>query len=103
MDTKLKVLTAQKKDKTEFKIQEYQKDTDDKWVKAKTPEYKLLESFIIKDIEDDNKNYRTLNKTKLTPVKIITRINESTKKEEKNLTSLKNDTKEDNINSLPKY
>lgn len=104
----LKVLIAQKEDKTEFKIQEYKfsetKDNTNIYIKdTSIIIYKMAESSIIKDIEDGNDIYKTLNNNKFTKVKVKTFINESTKKENKTLITESNNTKNDNLNNLPTY
>lgn len=104
----LKVLIAQKEDKTEFKIQEYKfsetKDNKNLYEKdTKIEIYKVFESSIINDIEDGNKVYRTKNKSGFTKVKVKSYINESTKKETKTLITESNDTENDNLTNLPTY
>jgi Protein of unknown function (DUF3892) len=102
----MKTLIKQKKDKTAFKIQEYKQNSETKKWSPDTDVsvYELTEKSIVKDINDTStKRYRTLKDSTLTEVKVKTTVNESTGKDEYQLTSKPNDSTKDNLNSLPTY
>jgi len=100
-----RVLIAQKEDKTEFKIQEYkQNPTTRKWsIDANVAVYEMSESGIIGSIDGGNDIYRTLYELKLTRVKTLASVNESTGEITKHLITESNSTADDNLNNLPTY
>lgn len=96
----LRVLIAQKKDKSKFKIQEYKHKEKNTYTKDTSKQiYEMYEKDIINDL--NNNLYRTLNEDNNKFTEVISKYYESI--DESHLVSIPNNTTIDNINNLEKY